>query len=871
MTGGLDMDIRENPAGISMGLREPHSDFQEEMVSLGGKWRFFLQSAQLPLPEGWEQPDFDDKKWRRIAVPGSWEAQDVFDDCASSADTSVPVSLSQQGCRVDRSRNLLGLYRRSFTLSQPHGSRRIILRLEHIPSAARVWVNGVCAGFSKSISAPAEFDITDTVRPEKNTVCILVYRWSEAACLDSGVPATRSGLLGDVKLYSLPARCVTDIRWSLLQTEGGGKELIVRMRCREADGFSVRVALMDGTRVAGYCQCPINGSEATARIICPDITLWTAETPKLYRIAVILWDGVAIYHTAQITTGLRTIRADGPRILVNDRPEVLFAADYQPYDSQSGGFLSTEKLEHDLTRIRAHHFNAIRLKTPAPGALYALCDRIGLYILDGSAPVSSAPELQELIAHNHTRLEGFFGSHCSIIAWNQNSGDCQIPQLNQFVLWNGPDAAQIQRLLHDGEPKSEKSHSKAPTEQPSPSPSLLSLKEMPQKELADVCRKLRQNPRMTGGIFGTFRSTEDTTGYSVLCDAEDRLTPAIRRAQAVFQPISMEFDQGTLTIFNHSAHRSTSALECRYILTRDGEPILSRSLSLDAAPGGSAQAQIETKYDIYKPGRYHLTVEFSEKDSVAPLASCQWPVGYLRHIYDENPGGTIREDGGNILLRSGDCAYSISRATGNLEQILYKDCPLLTGAAHPVYTYGRSALGLRLPSEWERLSARKKKIKPSVVEVDHLTRTVTASFHLASGLMQAYRLHSDGSLAVELRLRTGRTAPQRLGLRLDLAGSSQTLQWFGYGPDDTLEPGSPGGCYGVHTQTIGSNPCMRKEPVYSLSLTAPESGTIRARSEDGFRVSAEQIPNGSALILELPTGKMKPHTTYFFSFTLFAE
>ena len=115
------MENWENPAIRSDNLLPAHACFSEESLSLGGKWRFFGISGDNPLPEGWTAPDFNDRKWDRISVPGTWDSEPDLD-------------LKHIGT---------GLYRRSFILSREQGSRQIVLRFGALPHSTALWINGI--------------------------------------------------------------------------------------------------------------------------------------------------------------------------------------------------------------------------------------------------------------------------------------------------------------------------------------------------------------------------------------------------------------------------------------------------------------------------------------------------------------------------------------------------------------------------------------------------------------------------------------------------------------------------------------------------------------------------------------------------------
>lgn len=873
------MEKWEASSVFAENLMDAHACFREERVSLGGKWRFLCQSADLPLPEGWETPDFPDKKWRRIPVPGSWEQSEVCESFYRGA--TLPGAFSGAGSpMLDQSQNLVGLYRRSFILSKDQGSRQIILRFASVSSCALVWVNGIYIGMSKGSRTDSEFDITSAVRPEKNYICVQVHRYSDVTPLEPEGRWLTSGILGDVELYTLPARRITDITAGIRWRGNSTPLLDLKVAAQNADGFTARIALMDDKGVVGYCESEISGDAASAVIPCKNVKLWCAESPSLYKVAVILWDGVAMYHTRQIAIGFRRVSLEGNALYINGRPEKLLGLSYHPFDPQTGCVPGAKQLETDLKTIRDHNFNTIQVEGSVPDTLYEICDRLGLYVLSNFGILESKTHA-EYTAFQHRRIRDAFGSHPSIIAWDQNSESPGILSMDDLYIGQNHSLSQLKRMLgQEVAPESTGGFRRrnAPGPEIDPrdyagKPILAVLSEA--AHLAEYNALIRSADQLCGCLFGSFRDRmflgKAAPGEAMGFAASDgMLRPAIREAKAVFQPVHCTFGNEMLTIENRSRFLSTSAFNSRYILTLDGYEFLSKPLEVSIAPGETMSIPLETKYDIYKPGRYHLSVEFRNREDGRVVASDQWPVGHLKQIYDENPGGTIREDSGTIYLRSQEASYIISRATGNLEQILIEERELLAQPMYPVYSDRSPAgSGLRIPDEWEKLTQRRKKPKPSVLEVDHMTRTVTASFHLGSGMMQTYRLFSDGSLAVELRLRTGRTAPDKLGAACILPDSFHRFRWFGLGPDDG-RGSQEGRFFGIHSQHVTTE-SGTKDSVYSLSLTDDTGTSIHVRCEDGLRASAHagEGGTGTCLTLELAADEPpKPHTTYTLAFTL---
>ena len=65
-------------------------------------------------------------------------------------------------------------------------------------------MNGEYVGYSEGSRTPAEFRITETVRPGPNVLAVQVYRWSDGSYLESQDFWRVSGIDRDVYLVSRP-------------------------------------------------------------------------------------------------------------------------------------------------------------------------------------------------------------------------------------------------------------------------------------------------------------------------------------------------------------------------------------------------------------------------------------------------------------------------------------------------------------------------------------------------------------------------------------------------------------------------------------------------------------------------------------------
>ena len=67
------MQIWDDSQKLSENCLASHAVFEEDCLSLNGRWRFLALEADQPLPEGYFQPTFSSKHWDMIPVPSSWE------------------------------------------------------------------------------------------------------------------------------------------------------------------------------------------------------------------------------------------------------------------------------------------------------------------------------------------------------------------------------------------------------------------------------------------------------------------------------------------------------------------------------------------------------------------------------------------------------------------------------------------------------------------------------------------------------------------------------------------------------------------------------------------------------------------------------
>ncbi len=908
----------EIPELLSENRLDSHAILDEDTISLNGRWRFLCVKGSEPLPDRFYEPTFSSKHWDLINVPSSWEqagySQGFF--CGGRANPALSRR-DKKTPSIDPSNNLVGIYRKRFQINDMGKGRKFVLRFHDVRSAFCVWLNGNYIGMSKGAQTSVSFHVSDVVQAGYNYICVQVSQFSDASYLDTPGMWALSGIIGDVDLYALPHQRITDLYARADFGEDlSDARLRVALTAENADGMTARIAVMDEDKVCYYGEGMIADGKTDVFIPCKNVRLWSADTPHLYKIAVILWDGVAICHTRQIRFGFRKIQIEGTSLLLNDQPLTIKGVCYPHTDAAH--------YESDIRLMKACNINAVRVFPPVSRGFYEVCDRHGLYVLDDCASDPKNPIRSDL---SQMRAEEMIRSHRNypcIILWNTSAPREFITQLDQtrphcqddFYCVTNPTlerVAQMERLedLVDA-PTGLARVISSPTITPADSYRSMPLLALRYGEASgNAARKLidyadifRKSQHWSGGFFWNF-ADQGLFGCSDPACAEGLVTKdrsphhIYYELQKAYQWIRCQRNEdGSICIKNHYPNRWTQEFRCVYEITRDGQVIDSDILELNIPPRGAQTIRIPMPDSMYLAGRYHLSIRFreaaSQDDLSGTAAYFQWELANNPHVNEVYPGGVIRDDGNTIFLKAENITYQLNRATGNLDQILIDDKPLLSSGITPAFYRVRTDAELSINKrldDWGKMTLKNQFPKPSVVEVNHMSHQVTVMQSVGSGLMRRYQLNRDGSLTVEMRLRTGKYPPNRVGMQGSLPKSFDKITWLGTGPWDTYQDRKGYGEFGFHHQSVSQQEKFlrgqehgNKTDVFQLKLSDHLENTILFKSDEAMECSVlpyslsdmeNNVLDHSATVFHidcrqngLNSVSIAPHSTYTYSFTI---
>ncbi len=449
---------------------------------LNGSWNFRM--ADRPEDVRWRDVGDDGGHSARaeIEVPGNWTMQGY--GIPHYTNIQMPFPDEPPSVPAD---NPTGIYARRFKVPKTWKGRRIVLHFGGAESLLYVFVNGRLAGISKDSRLPSEFEITGSIRFDRdNTVTAVVVKWSDASFVEDQDQWWMGGLHREVFLYSTAPTYIADVF-----VEGGiaDNQIDGRMKARTLVGFSlppeqgwsIECALLDAGEKS-VLRKPLSGEVAAAS---PDDRgrlrvefdvpvkrplLWSAEIPNLYRLVVTLKDprGRVVESTAA-RFGFRSVEVRDRMLLVNGQPVMIQGVNRHDHHDTRGKALDRGTMRADAVAMKRFNFNAVRTAHyPNDPYWLDLCDELGLYVIDEANVESHAfcnqicrdPRYASAFLERGIRMVERDKNHPSVILWSlgNESGfgpnheamagwirslDPGRPLHYEGALWNHPDGSEI--------------------------------------------------------------------------------------------------------------------------------------------------------------------------------------------------------------------------------------------------------------------------------------------------------------------------------------------------------------------------------------------------------------------------------------------
>ena len=299
----------------------------DRFISLDGEWDFKAHEdiASVEIME--ELPD-------KIPVPACVQMHEY--DKKQYINYLYPIPLDPPYVRV---KNPTFHYRRTFEIKDI--SQKHYLNFEGVDSFFYVYINGKQIGYSQISHATSEFDISEYVKSGKNTLDVIVLKWSAATYLECQDKWRFSGIFRSVYLLVRPKEHITDFK---IETKFCDNDGVLSVRNDGTISFDVQFENEHKTVAP----------QTTAEFAMKNVELWTAENPKLYDV-ILFANGEKILQRI----GFRTSYIENCIYKINGEKIKLKGVNRHEFSPTGGATVTIEETVKDLQLMKAANVNAI--------------------------------------------------------------------------------------------------------------------------------------------------------------------------------------------------------------------------------------------------------------------------------------------------------------------------------------------------------------------------------------------------------------------------------------------------------------------------------------------------------------------------------
>ncbi|MDD5183864.1 MAG: glycoside hydrolase family 2 TIM barrel-domain containing protein [Paludibacter sp.] len=361
-------------------------------LSLDGNWKFQWSPTPDQRPKDFYKTDFNVINWKEISVPSNWELKGYGIPIYTNATYPFPKNPPY----IDHSDNPVGSYRRYIDIPADWNNRRVFIHFEAGTSAMYVWVNGQKVGYTENTKSPAEFDITNYVKPGKNLIAVEVYRWSDGSYLEDQDFWRISGIDRDVYLFSTENVRIADFfaRPDLdAAYKNGSLSVDIKLKNMNSGAKNnqlVEAKLVDASGKVIFVKTvkmnvAANASDSTTlnqKVSAPK--LWSNETPNLYTLLLTLKDESGrLNEVIGSQIGFRKVELKNGQLLVNGIRIMVHGVNIHEHNPVTGHYQDKETMMKDIRLMKQLNINAVRCSHyPNNLKWVKLCSQYGLFMVD---------------------------------------------------------------------------------------------------------------------------------------------------------------------------------------------------------------------------------------------------------------------------------------------------------------------------------------------------------------------------------------------------------------------------------------------------------------------------------------------------------
>ena len=440
---------------------------QRTVERLEKGWRFTRVDDPKASTEG-----YNDSKWSRVVVPHDWAIYGPF----SFDNDKQHLAITQDGQKeamehAGRTGGLpfvgVGWYRRTLSIPEDLGHRRVVLRFDGAMSRARVYVNGHEAGYWPYGYNSFHLDVTPYVRPGKdNTLAVRLENKHESSRWYPGAGLYRNVHMVITDPVHVPTWgtqiktpvvrgdfAYVDVETKLAGLKTlGNKVLTIKTHILTPLGTKIASKSVE-TKASFWAKDSIlrSGFEVRRPL------LWDIGHPFLYKYVVELSSGGKLLDRDTTTFGIRSIELKaGDGFYLNGR-KIKFQGACLHHDlGPLGAAVNEAAMRRQIRLMQDMGVNAIRTSHNMPAPEFVrLCDEMGMPLMAESFDSWAQPKVpngynldfNEWHERDLVNLIHQFRNSPSVIMWSIGNEVPEQPSAEGAKL-----AYRLQQICHREDP-----------------------------------------------------------------------------------------------------------------------------------------------------------------------------------------------------------------------------------------------------------------------------------------------------------------------------------------------------------------------------------------------------------------------------------
>lgn len=363
--------------------------------SLNGKWKFYWQRGLKNQPNGFERIGFNDSEWDEINVPSVWQTEGYSVPYYYAS--TFPRAISRSKMRIPHINHRMqeiGIYRRKFELNKSFAGREVFLHFGAAKAAIEVYVNGNFVGYGQGSMTPHEFNVTKYLRyDDENVVTAKVYRYSDGTYLEDQDMWWLCGIYREVYLFAESPVSIRDFYFrtkfdNFYKNATALLDIEIKNYWAFNGNASVEAKLLapDGGEIAlGSSKINLDSNSAEVKFVTDieEPEKWSAETPILYKLVMILRLDEKTIAVKTYDVGFKQVEIKGEKIYFNGMPLMVRGVNRHDFDADHGWAVPKERYTQDLDIMKQNNINAIRTSHyPDDPYFYEMCNKYGFYVMD---------------------------------------------------------------------------------------------------------------------------------------------------------------------------------------------------------------------------------------------------------------------------------------------------------------------------------------------------------------------------------------------------------------------------------------------------------------------------------------------------------